>query len=69
MSDSQAQRAAMFLVGLALLIVSLGTAWVLSQSSRIRRVESGWLVALGSVVFFVAGVVACYFGVSAIIEG
>jgi hypothetical protein len=39
MSDQQIHGAALFLVGVAILIVSVSIAWTLSRSSRARRVE------------------------------
>jgi uncharacterized membrane protein len=69
MSEQQTQGVALFLVGVALLIVSVGIAWALSQSTRARRVESAWLITVVSVLLFVVGVALCYGGVSAIVEG
>jgi len=69
MSGQQTQGVALFLVGVALLIVSVGVAWALSRSSRTRRVEGTWLITLVSFVLFVVGVALCWFGVSALVEG
>jgi hypothetical protein len=69
MSEQRIQGVALLLVGLALLIVSIGVAWALSRTSRARRVDSAWLVTTVSVVLLIAAVVMCYFGVSSIIEG
>lgn len=69
MSEQQTHGAALFLVGVALLIVSVGTAWALSRSSRTRRVEGAWLITIVSFILFVGGVVLCWFGVSSIVEG
>jgi hypothetical protein len=60
---------ALFLVGVAVLILSVGIAWTLSRVSRSRRVESAWVVTAVSFVLFVVGVVLCWFGVSAFVEG
>jgi hypothetical protein len=68
MSERQLHGAALFLVGLALLIVSVGIAWTLSRISRTRRVDGAWLITMLSFALFVAGVALCYFGVSAIVE-
>jgi uncharacterized membrane protein YecN with MAPEG domain len=69
MSEQQIYGAALFLVGVALLIVSVGIAWALSRSSRTRRVEGAWLITIMSFIVFVVGVVLCWFGVSALVEG
>jgi hypothetical protein len=69
MSGQQAQGATLFLIGLAVLIVSIGIAWALSRTSRARRVESAWLITAVSFVLFVVGVALCWFGVSALMEG
>lgn len=68
MNQQQIQGTALLLVGLALLIISVGVAWALSRSSRTRRVDATWLVMTLSVLLFFAGVAACYFGVSLIVE-
>jgi hypothetical protein len=68
MSEQQLHGAALFLLGVALLIVSVGIAWTLSRSSRSRRVEGAWLIIILSFLLFVAGVVLCWFGVSAVVE-
>lgn len=65
MSDQQIQGLALALVGVAVLIVSLGVAWTLMLRSRARRVESAWLISLVSCALLVVGAVVCYFGVSA----
>jgi hypothetical protein len=68
MRDQQTQGMALLLVGVAVLIVSVGIAWALSRSSRTRRVEGAWLITVVSVVLFLLGVALCWFGVSAIVE-
>jgi hypothetical protein len=40
MSGQQAQGATLLLIGLAILLVSIGIAWALSRTSRSSRVES-----------------------------
>jgi hypothetical protein len=55
------------LIGLAALIVSVGTAWTLSCLSRRRRVESAWFIILVTFSLFLVGAVLCYFGVTAIV--
>jgi Co/Zn/Cd efflux system component len=67
-SEQQIQGIALLLVGLALLISSLGAAWALSRRSRTHRLESAWLVTMLSVVLLIAAVVAC-FGMNSIING
>ena len=69
MSDHQTNAVALFLVGVAVLILSVGIAWTLSRVSRTRRVESAWFVTAVSFVLFVVGVVLCWFGVSGFVEG
>jgi len=69
MSDQQTTGLILLLVGLAALIVSAGIAWALSRRSRVRRVESTWFITAISVVLLVAGVVLCWFGVSALVGG
>jgi amino acid transporter len=68
MSDQQMQGLALLLVGVAVLIVSVGTAWALARRSRARRVDGTWLITLLSVVLLLVGTVLCWFGVSAIVE-
>jgi hypothetical protein len=69
MSDHQTYGVALFLVGVTVLILSVGIAWALSRISRARRVESAWFVTAVSFALFVVGVVLCWFGVSAFMEG
>jgi hypothetical protein len=66
MSGQQMIGVVVFLLGVATLIVSAGVAWTLSRITRIRRVESTWLVTSVSFALFVVGLVLCYFGVSAL---
>jgi Kef-type K+ transport system membrane component KefB len=69
MNSQQMSGLALSLVGVAALILSVGIAWSLSRVSRRRRVESAGVISVVSLVVFLAGVVACYFGVSAMLEG
>jgi hypothetical protein len=46
MSGQQTQDVALFLIGMALLILSVGIAWALSRRSRSRRVEGVWLITM-----------------------
>jgi hypothetical protein len=69
MRGQQVTGLALSLVGLAAFILSVGVAWFLSRVSRTRRVESAGMISAISIVLFLAGVVACYFGVSALVEG
>jgi hypothetical protein len=57
------------LLGLASLIVSLGIAWTLAHVSGVRRVNGVGMMSSLSFVLFIIGVVACWFGVSSLIEG
>jgi site-specific recombinase len=69
MSDRQVYGLTLLLIGLALLIVSVGIAWALSLRSRRRRVEGAWIITSVSFVLFALGVLICWLGVTAIVEG
>ena len=69
MSDHQTYAMALFLFGVAVLILSMGIAWTLSRVSRTRREDSAWFVTAVSFALFIVGVVLCWFGVSAFVEG
>jgi hypothetical protein len=69
MSAQQINGLALLLVGVAVLIMSVGVAWALARRSRAQRVESAWLINLVSFGLLLAGAALCYFGVSNIIEG
>jgi site-specific recombinase len=69
MSDRQVYGVTLLLIGVAVLIVSVGIAWTLSLRSRRRRVEGAWIITVVSFVLFVVGVSICWLGVSAIVEG
>jgi hypothetical protein len=68
MITQQVHGVALSLVGAADLILSVGIAWSLSCFShatrRMRRHDHRVSVAL-----FLASVIACYFGVSAMMDG
>jgi len=69
MSGRQVYGLTLLLIGFALLIVSVGIAWTLSRTSRARRVEGAWLITAVSFALFLAGVLICWVGVSALVEG
>jgi Kef-type K+ transport system membrane component KefB len=69
MSMQQVNGLALSLVGVAALILSVGIAWSLSRVTRTRQVEGAGVIMVVSVALFLAGVVACFFGVSALVEG
>ena len=69
MSGQQVYGVALLLVGFAVLIVSVGIAWTLSLRSRTRRVEGAWIITTVSFVLFALGVLFCWLGVSALVEG
>jgi hypothetical protein len=69
MSDQQIQGLALALVGVGVLIVSVGIAWTLMLRSRAQRVESAWFIILASFILLVVGAGVCYFGVSAFLGG
>jgi Kef-type K+ transport system membrane component KefB len=69
MNSQQMSGLALSLVGVAALILSVGIAWSLSRVSRTRRVESAGVISVVSLLVFLSGVVACYFGVTVMLEG
>jgi cytochrome c oxidase assembly factor CtaG len=69
MSDQQMTSVVVLSLGVAALIVSAGVAWILSRITRRRRVEGISFITLVSFLLFVVGIVLCYFGVSALVEG
>jgi hypothetical protein len=69
MSDQQMTGVVVFLLGVDALIISAGVAWMLSRLVRERRVEGTSFSTAVSLLFFVVGIVLCYFGVSAMVEG
>jgi hypothetical protein len=66
MSSQQVNGLGNLLVGIAALVLSAGLAWAQSRASRTRRFEIGWLVIGAGFVLLVAGVVLCWFGISAL---
>ena len=64
MTDQQTQGAALFLLGMAALIVSVGTAWMQSRRSRAGRVQGAGMFTAVSFLLFLLGAVLCWFGVS-----
>jgi hypothetical protein len=69
MSSQQMTGLALLLVGVALLIVSVGVAWTQARLSRTARVESSWFITAVSLMLFLAGVALCLFGVTTLVEG
>jgi hypothetical protein len=67
MTDAQMQGVPLLLLGIASFILSAGVAWALSRASRVRRVESAWLIGVGVFVLLAAGIIFCWFGISALI--
>jgi hypothetical protein len=56
MRSHQVYGVAFFLVGFALLIVSVGIAWTLARRSRAGRVEDAGVITAVSFALFLAGV-------------
>ena len=56
-------------LGVAALIISAGVAWTASRITRTRQVEGIIFIIVVSFLLFVVGIVLCWFGVSAIVEG
>jgi hypothetical protein len=56
MRSHQVYGVALFLVGSALLIVSVGIAWTLARRSRAGRVEDAGVITAVSFALFLAGV-------------
>jgi hypothetical protein len=69
MGSQQMTGVVIFLLGMAALIISVGVAWTLSRITRTRRVEGTSFITVVCFLLFVVGVVLCWFGVSAIVEG
>jgi hypothetical protein len=69
MSGQQVYGVALFLVGFALLIVSVDIAWTLARRSRAGRVEGAGVLTAVSFALFLAGVLICWLDVSALVEG
>jgi hypothetical protein len=69
MTDQQVTGVAVLVLGVAALIISAGVAWMLTRLSRTRQVEGAFFITVVSFLLFVVGIVLCWFGVSAIVEG
>jgi hypothetical protein len=69
MSNQQITGVVVLLLGVAALLISAGVAWMLSRLSRTRRVEGTSFMTVVSFLLFVVGIVLCWFGVSALVEG
>jgi hypothetical protein len=69
MSNQQLTGVVVLLLGSAALIISAGVAWALARITRTRRVEGISFITVVSCLLFLVGVVLCWFGVSAIVEG
>jgi flagellar biogenesis protein FliO len=69
MTEQQTTSVVVLLLGVAALIISAGVTWILSRISRTRRVEGTSVITVVSFLLFVVGIVLCWFGVSAIVEG
>lgn len=67
MTSAQLQGVPLLLVGIVSFILSAGVAWALSRASRMRRVESAWLIVVGVFVLLAAGMIFSWFGLSALI--
>lgn len=46
-------------LGLAPLILSVGIAWMLARTSRVRRIHGSGVMSVASLALFLVGVVAC----------
>jgi hypothetical protein len=69
MSEQQLTGVVVLSLGVTALIVSAGVAWILSRITRTRRVEGISFITVVSFLLFLVGVVMCWYGVSAIVEG
>jgi hypothetical protein len=54
-----------------MLLASAGTAWALSRYSRLGSGERGWFVItiVVSIGLALGGIIVCYYGVRAFLEG
>ena len=68
-SSQQTTGVVVLLLGIAALGSSAGTAWLMSRLWRTGPVEGGWLLSTAGVILLLVGLVLCYFGVLAIVEG
>ena len=69
LSSQQTQGVALLLVGVAVLILSAGFAWVQSRRSRAGRVQGAGIFTAVSFLLFLIGALICWFGVSALMDG
>ena len=68
-SDQQMTGMVVLSLGVAALIISAGVAWTLSRITRTRQVEGISFITVVSLLLFLVGIVLCWFGVSALVEG
>jgi hypothetical protein len=69
MSNQQMTGMVVLSLGVAALIISAGVAWTVSRITRTRQVEGINFITVVSFLLFVVGMVLCWFGVSALVEG
>jgi hypothetical protein len=69
MSNQQMTGMVVLSLGVAALIISAGVAWSVSRITRTRQVEGISFITVVSFFLFVVGIVLCWFGVSALVEG
>lgn len=71
MSTQQIRAILIVLVGVIMLLASMGTAWALSRYSRAGSGERGWFVItiLVGAALFVGGIIVCNYGVRALLDG
>jgi ABC-type glycerol-3-phosphate transport system permease component len=67
MSTQQIRDILIVLVGVIMLLASMGTAWALSRYSRAGSDERGWFVItlMISIALFIGGIIVCNYGVRA----
>jgi choline-glycine betaine transporter len=69
MSDQQMTSAVTLSLGVAALIISAGVAWTLSRIARTRQIDGVGFIAVVCFLLFLVGIVLCWFGISALVEG
>jgi amino acid transporter len=69
MTSQQITGIVLLLIGVVALMVSLGTAWVLSRLTQDGRDQGFWFITLVSLLLFLVGIALCWFGVSGVVEG
>jgi uncharacterized membrane protein YidH (DUF202 family) len=71
MNTQQIQNILILLVGVVMLLASIGTAWVLSRYSRIGAGEREWyaITMMVSIALFLGGVIVCYYGATSFLGG